>query len=599
MNNINYFFDFINEAKKQDPLTLFKKDVENIIDDMFLQAKKPKYEYDDDGYPKSVEFEVVYNDWFCDYDEELKNEFTEGVLKKREYEPSLVFDSKRQEGNDKNVNKNKYFIKFKIKKVKVDEKAIEKSKEKKRSEHFEKDSDEQLLKKLRSKRVSDANKEKIMDILKDRGVDYKNPFEEEDEYDMTEEEMMKKAEMAARRYKKNEDDYDISEEETMRKSARKYKNNNRKNKKNESVSYYDYEDDVYLMAEESSSFREFKDKVKDKYPELFEDDIHDVIYWLIRIYKKSTKNQEVTERKKSCGCGKNKNMNTDCKKCGEDCSCDDNEELDDEQEENKTGCVKCKENLNEGVGGKVLKFLNKSEYDKAVEYVVDRCEKCTKEEIKDILKDFFYSKITKRQLKDSKMLDSLIEEIYKDVKKIIEKEEKFGSKRWLKKYGISIKEEEKEEPSLNNLINEAIRIKKFDEIKEEKLEDLISKVDENFDNDAIDEEYVKQHANIIYDIFEKCSDIYGIDEEDIDIAYEDLIYVFYVDDEGQFDLLGQHIIEDFDVDITPIEKIISYFAMKNDAFENQIHLSLSDDKLYVYLIDTNYEAKELMVYDLK
>jgi hypothetical protein len=201
MKNLFSYSDFlneksnqINEAKKASPLDLYKKDTKAIIDTMFAYAKKPKYEYNKDGFPTEVEFEIDRKDFIIDYDEDLTNDFSEGVLKKREFVPILKFEEKEEE---KEGGKTKYKIKFKIKKDKVE---IKKKEEKPRAEQFERDSDEQLLDKLKSSKVKDYHKEKIMDILKGRGVEYKNPFEEEESI-ASDDEKEKAAEKAA---KKNE-----------------------------------------------------------------------------------------------------------------------------------------------------------------------------------------------------------------------------------------------------------------------------------------------------------------------------------------------------------------------------------------------------------
>jgi len=436
MKNLFSYKDFVNEAKNvTSPVSAFKKDVDNIISDMFMQAKKQKFEYDKDGFPISVEFQVVYNDWFCKYDDSLKNEFTEGVLKKREFEPVFVFDSKDQEGKDKDKDKNTYTLKFKIKKEKIDHDAISKE-EIKRSENFEKDSDDQLLKKLKSKKISDANKEKIMDILKDRGVDYKDPFEEDD--DISEEEMAKRAEKAA------------------------------KSKKNESLEFLNESQmsNLSIISQESKTFEEFRMNVMKEYPELFKgstEDQEEVNNWLENIYEES---DVIEEGKKSCGCGeKEKTEKEKCEKCGKDeCECDEKEEKCD-----------CNESLNEGLLGKIAKFLSKSEYEKTLNHCLSACkEECTKENVKDAMKNMIFSKITKKALdEDSKLMNSLVDEIYKDVKKEMAKKESFGSKEWQEKFGIKI-EEEKEEVCLNCLVNETLKIKKIDEM--ENLNDAFNKV---------------------------------------------------------------------------------------------------------------------------
>ena len=451
MKNLSNYKDFINESKRKeiDSVSLFKKDVDSIINDMFEQAKKKKFEYDVDGFPTSVEFEVVYNDWFCEYDDPLKNEFSEGVLKKREFEPVMVFVSKDQEGKDKDKDKNIYKLKFKIKKEKVDHEAILKSNDKKRSEQFEKDSDEQLLKKLKSNKISDLNKEKIMDILKDRGVDYKNPFEEEDD-DISE-----------------EDIFDMIWKNELKKSK----------KKNESLEFLNESqmNNLSLIAQESESFDEFRLSVMKEYPELFKGSIEEqeeVNNWLENIYEQDI----IEEGKKSCGCGdpKPKTEPKKCDKCGkEECECDKGEPK--KCECGKQDCVKCNESLNEGLLGKLAKFFSKAEYEKTLKHCLNACkEECTKEKVKNAMKNMVFSKITKKSLdEDSKLMNSLVDEIYKDCKKEMTKKESFGSEEWQKKYGVEIKEE-KSEPCLECIVNETLKIKKVDDM--ESLNDIFNKV---------------------------------------------------------------------------------------------------------------------------
>lgn len=203
----------INEAKQTTPEALFNKDVKNLLFDMFAKVKNPEFEYDKDGYPTKVEFEIVEDDFKVDYDEELKNEFTEGVLKKREYEPILIFDEKEQEGTE---NNKVFKIKFKIKKADVEKNIV--VEEGPRSKNFKKDSDEQLLKKLKSKKFNDKDKDKIIVILKDRGVKYDDPFKADIEKEITDEEMDKKAVAKAKTIKEsleieNFDEYSKKKEE--------------------------------------------------------------------------------------------------------------------------------------------------------------------------------------------------------------------------------------------------------------------------------------------------------------------------------------------------------------------------------------------------
>lgn len=173
--NLYNIGEFINEAKKKDPLTQFKADVKGILNDMFAFVKKIKYEYDNEGYPVEVEFEIDKADFGVDYDD-LKNDFTEGVLSKRDSVPVLKFDEKEEE---KEKSNNVYKIKFKISKETKKVKAEKTEKTEKEERKTTKDSDEQLLAKLKSKKTSDKEKEKIIVVLKKRDVKFKNPFDED------------------------------------------------------------------------------------------------------------------------------------------------------------------------------------------------------------------------------------------------------------------------------------------------------------------------------------------------------------------------------------------------------------------------------------
>lgn len=465
MKNLFSYKDFLGEAKKSTtPLSLFKKDVDSIISDMFLQAKKQKYEYDSDGFPTSVEFEVVYNDWFCKYDDELKNEFTEGVLKKRDFQPVFVYSSKNQEGKDKDTDKNTYTLKFKIKKEKVDQEELAKGEEKKRAEHFEKDSDDQLLKKLKSKKISDANKTKIMNILKNRGVDYKNPFDEDEDASMSEEEMAKQAEKEAK--DKKEKDAKKNESYQLNESAM---------------------GTASIIAQESETFEDFKIEMRKEFPDLFRNMSNEsqieLDDWLNTLYDSAKVDEQqneildkehLAEAKKECTtekckCGKGEKGKCECEtEEGEKCEC------------GKPECKKCNESVNEGLIGKIAKFLSKAEYEKTLKHVLSACEgegECTKECIKKSLKGMVFNKLTKKAFdEDSKLIDSLTEELLKDCKKEISKKESFGSKEWQEKYSVNIKEE-KEEVCLNCLVNETLKIKKVEDM--ENLNDVFNKVYED------------------------------------------------------------------------------------------------------------------------
>lgn len=119
---MKYFYNyknFVNESKKEKTGNLvgeFKKDVKVLLDDMFASVKKPTYTFDDEGYPKSVKFQIEKSDFNLNYDK-IESEFSEGVLKKRTFVAILDFVSKDKEGDKGDEI---YTITFSIKKGKVD-----------------------------------------------------------------------------------------------------------------------------------------------------------------------------------------------------------------------------------------------------------------------------------------------------------------------------------------------------------------------------------------------------------------------------------------------------------------------------------------------
>lgn len=102
---------FINEAKTKNDLSIFKKDIETILDDLFVKAKHIEYSYDEDGYPDEVTFSVVRTDYVITY-KKLKNDFSDGVIAKRKFEPELEF-------MEKYVDDNGYNLVFKINKIEL------------------------------------------------------------------------------------------------------------------------------------------------------------------------------------------------------------------------------------------------------------------------------------------------------------------------------------------------------------------------------------------------------------------------------------------------------------------------------------------------
>lgn len=427
MKNLFKFNEFVNEKhdsvnESANPVNLFKKDVKTIIDGLFTQAKKQKYEFDKDGYPTEVEFEITKKDYmYIDEVDKLTNEFSEGVLKKRESVPELHFEEREEE---KDGDKSVYKIKFKIKKESV-AKAKEEHKEKNpRSKQFERDSDKQLKAKLKSDKTTDGDKEKIMDLLKERGVDFENPFTKSvDDEDEDDKDMEKKAEEAAKK-----------EEEKEKKKKKKAVK--------ESVETTD------KTGNDDDPIDEIDDGKQDNKVKFGTDNAPEI-------------NAEKTVK------GDGSELTTEKKEEGDEKEGDEKEDEGDEK-------------TNEGFIGKVAKFLSKKEYNKTLDHCYDNCcedgECCTLEEIKDCMKGMVFSKVTKKAMdEDSKLFNSLASEIHKDCKKKCDEYKKnesvFGTEEWNKKYNVKT-EEEKEDINFNSLVNETVKTK-VDDIKS-----LNEKVDE-------------------------------------------------------------------------------------------------------------------------
>lgn len=123
MKRIQDFGSFLNEAVSSE----VQKEVKKIISEMFAFGKNIKFSGDQDGEPEFVEFEIDANDYKLGYGEELKMDYTEGVMKKRKYSVGLKYSSKSKAGTDE---KPIYKIKFKINlkpasDVKFDTKEVE------------------------------------------------------------------------------------------------------------------------------------------------------------------------------------------------------------------------------------------------------------------------------------------------------------------------------------------------------------------------------------------------------------------------------------------------------------------------------------------
>lgn len=104
-----------------------QKEAKKIIGEMFAVGKNIKFSGDQDGEPQYVEFEIDANDYKLGYSEDLKMEYSSGVLAKRKYQVSLKYSSKSKEGtNEKPIYKIKFKINLKpASEVKSKEKEIE------------------------------------------------------------------------------------------------------------------------------------------------------------------------------------------------------------------------------------------------------------------------------------------------------------------------------------------------------------------------------------------------------------------------------------------------------------------------------------------
>jgi len=114
MKNVYSFSQFLNEKKdvKKDVKKEIEKDAKKIATEMFDRTGNLHFEYSKDGMPKSIIFNVTKKDFDLDYDQLLSIDYSENVLKKREYKVELKFNNKNVE---KNGNKEKLVMKFDIK----------------------------------------------------------------------------------------------------------------------------------------------------------------------------------------------------------------------------------------------------------------------------------------------------------------------------------------------------------------------------------------------------------------------------------------------------------------------------------------------------
>jgi len=410
MKNLYGYNDFCNEDKKEKKKDLnhskeaqeFNKDVKNLLNSVIVTAKNIIYKYDNNDFAVEIKFKVDKKEYDLDFStEDIVYESDDSIIEKRDFLPVLSFVEKNNEDSN-NV------MVFKIRKEKIDKEKIEKDK-KDKSESVKNITDSKLLSLLKSKKVDDSYKEKIMDELDRRDIDYDDPFNGDE---LTEKEIEKLANKEAKKKKKK-----ITE---SAQSSEEYYKENR--------------DPDHI--EELLSEMGFESIMSSQYPEEFENseffsaDMTDEEYAnaIAEYIEKNDKNEDM------------------------------------EQEET----------IVEGLVGKIAKLLSKTEYNKTLDHVKNSCEDdCTKEDVKACVNKMVFSKITKKELsEDSILMNSLVDELYKDFKKDCEKCESFGTPEWAKKYGVVL-EEEKKEYSLEYMINESLNIKPE---KDQTLEDIFNQI---------------------------------------------------------------------------------------------------------------------------
>ena len=146
----------------------FTDDLTKLLAEMFDSIDKPKYEYDEDGFPCAITFIADKNDYGILYEDDLYIEHSASVMGKREFVPVLSFVRKGEKCSDGG------YLMFDIKKMKVDELLVD---------YYDNPlsviTDTKLLSMLKSRKVDDVTKNKIMDELVSRGVDYDDPFDED------------------------------------------------------------------------------------------------------------------------------------------------------------------------------------------------------------------------------------------------------------------------------------------------------------------------------------------------------------------------------------------------------------------------------------
>lgn len=133
-NSFTKVFEF---KKEKNTLTYIIADTQDILNDMFATVTNAKYKVGStymsisdvvkkEAIPTEVMFDVVKQDYNIGYDEPLQNEFSEGVLKKREKNVELIFKDKKHDEKE-----NKYTLIFTIKLSDVNEDMLAKARARK------------------------------------------------------------------------------------------------------------------------------------------------------------------------------------------------------------------------------------------------------------------------------------------------------------------------------------------------------------------------------------------------------------------------------------------------------------------------------------
>jgi hypothetical protein len=201
MKNLKNYIDFITEAKKEKKEKSLKseieKEVKSILGDIFDRVHKPQFTYKND-IPISIKFQITPLDATIDYGKKLEAEYSENVANKRKWFVTLKCTETKEQADERKSKAKKIkddkdvpsvSIEFEITYKENPDFGKKSEKEIPRNLDFEKDSSEQLKKKLRSTKYTDAQKLEIQEILDERGVKYET--EEEEEANLTDEEKAK------------------------------------------------------------------------------------------------------------------------------------------------------------------------------------------------------------------------------------------------------------------------------------------------------------------------------------------------------------------------------------------------------------------------